>query len=224
MSARKVRSAAARSAAARSAAALAGLVLAVATAGCGIIGSGHAAGPDGAAGAAGPATTAGAGAPRRTVSHSDAPTAAAIARARTTHELPTPAARPRVLGGWPSPGQAIREFATTYVNWSAATIAGRLRALEGVSVGQARALLAQTAGEVGRDTELRAGEIANSGTVEGIAPLRGRRYVYAVVTRERTSAARDAAYDGLRPAWHVALATVTRIGGLWVLSRWDPES
>ena len=48
---------------------------------------------------------------------------------------------------------------------------------------------------------------------------------YAVVTRERTTAANTSAYRGLAPAWHVSLATVTQVsGGLWVLSAWQPEN
>jgi hypothetical protein len=67
--------------------------------------------------------------------------------------------------------------------------------------------------------------VANSGTVEAVAPVRGRPHVYAVVTRERTSAARGGAYRGLAPAWHVSVATVTRLpDGLWVLSGWQPEN
>jgi hypothetical protein len=46
-----------------------------------------------------------------------------------------------------------------------------------------------------------------------------------VVTREQTTATNTTAYEGLRPAWHVALATAVRMGdGTWVLSRWQPES
>ena len=61
-----------------------------------------------------------------------------------------------------------------------------------------------------QDYELQRGGIANSGTVEAVAPLPGRRDQYVVVTRERTTATDTTAYQGLRPAWHVALATVVR--------------
>ena len=81
------------------------------------------------------------------------------------------------------------------------------------------------AGEVASDTELHRGRIANSGTVETVGPLPGHMNEYAVVTRERTSAADDAAYRGLAPEWHVSVATVTRVGGgRWALSGWQPES
>ena len=116
-------------------------------------------------------------------------------------------------------------FATTYVNWTATTVGARLHSLAQVSVGQARSAMSQAAGEAARDVVLRRGGIANSGTIEAIGPVAGRRDAYAVVTRERTSASHDGAYRGLSPAWHVAVATVTRVsGGLWVLSGWQPEN
>ena len=99
-----------------------------------------------------------------------------------------------------------------------------LRALSEVSVGQARSMLSTAADQVRRDYELRRGQVGNSGAVEAIAPVRGHGDQYAVVTRERTTAANTNAYQGLAPAWHVALATVTRVRGLWVLSAWQPES
>ena len=58
---------------------------------------------------------------------------------------------------------------------------------------------------------------------EGV-PWAGVRRQYLVVTRELTTASNTTAYDGLRPAWHVALATVARIGGAWVVSDWKPQS
>ena len=60
--------------------------------------------------------------------------------------------------------------------------------------------------------------------MEAIAPVRRRSDQYAVVTRERTTASNTDAYQGLAPAWHVAVATVTRVRGLWVLSAWQPEN
>jgi hypothetical protein len=130
-----------------------------------------------------------------------------------------------VAGGWRTPAGAVTAFAITYVNWTAATVAARLRGLAAASVGQARAVTARAAAEVARDRELHEGDVANSGTVEAVAPVRGRPNAYAVVTRERTTAARGGAYRGLRPAWHVSVATVTRLpGGLWVLSGWQPEN
>jgi hypothetical protein len=79
---------------------------------------------------------------------------------------------------------------------------------------------AQTAG----DYELRRGGIANHGTVEAVAPLRGSPGTYVVVTRESTTASATTAYQGLRPAWHVTLAGVRRQPrGGWVVDRWQPE-
>jgi hypothetical protein len=146
------------------------------------------------------------------------------AAAPTTNEVPTPAPGQTVAGGWPSPARAVEEFATAYVNWDYRTVSLRLRSLSQVSVGQARTMLSTAAAEVSRDYELRRGQIANRGAVEAIGPVRGHSDEYAVVTRERTTAANTNAYQGLAPAWHVALATVTRVRGLWVLRAWQPES
>ena len=83
-----------------------------------------------------------------------------------------------------------------------------MQALAGQSVGQARSAMELTAAQTGSDYELRRGGIANSGTVEAVAPLAGQPDRYAVVTRERTTATATDAYQGLQPAWHVAVATV----------------
>jgi hypothetical protein len=151
--------------------------------------------------------------------------AARVARADRTHEVPTPAPRQAVIGGWPTPIQAVEVFTTAYINWTAADVSARLRALAEVSVGQARSAMSLAAGETAQDSELQRGGIANSGLVEAIGPVRGRDDEYAVVTRELTTATNRSAYRGLEPAWHVSLATVTPIrGGLWVLSDWQPEN
>ncbi len=100
-----------------------------------------------------------------------------------------------------------------------------MRALATISVGQARAAVALLASQSAQDYELRRGGIANSGTVRAVAPVRGAGHEYAVVTVERTTATNTSAYDGLRPAWHLALATVARVrGGGWAVSSWQPES
>ena len=66
---------------------------------------------------------------------------------------------------------------------------------------------------------------AAQGTVEAVASLPGHNNQYVVVTLESTTATNTTAYQGLRPAWHVALATVTeQRPGAWVLSAWQPES
>ncbi|HEY3771629.1 MAG TPA: hypothetical protein VGL69_01435 [Solirubrobacteraceae bacterium] len=147
-----------------------------------------------------------------------------VARADRTHEVPTPRRRERVVGGWPTPEQAVRAFATAYVNWTAANVSARLKALARRSIGQARATLELQAREVAADRELHRGRIANTGTVEAVGALTGSPHRYAVVTRERTSATDDAAYRGLASEWHVSVATVTLLGRRWVLSGWQPES
>jgi len=195
-------------------AALAGLALA----GCGLAGCGLGAGPA----STGTATRTATGTATRAAA---AGAAAKLARAQRTHEYPTPVPRQRVIGGWRSAVQAVQVFATTYINWSAGTVSPRLRALAEVSVGQARSAMSLAAAQTAHDYELQRGGIANSGVVEAIAPVLDQPDQYAVVTRETTTATRTTAYQGLTPAWHVALATVTRVqGGLWVLSAWQPEN
>ena len=116
-------------------------------------------------------------------------------------------------------------FARTFINWSSATLQARFSALAQVSLGQARSLLALAASQAAHDYELQRSRVANSGTVEAVAPLPGSPGHYVVVTRERTTATGSADYRGLPPAWHVTLAAVARVfGGLWVVSAWQPES
>ncbi|MGI9184485.1 MAG: hypothetical protein ACR2GZ_05890 [Solirubrobacteraceae bacterium] len=152
-------------------------------------------------------------------------TSAAVAQAQRTHEYPSPRRPQRALGGISSPALAVAAFASGYINWTAATVTGRMRGLAALSVGQARAAMTLAAAQTAQDYELRRGGIANSGTVEAIAPVRGQRDRYAVVTRELTTASGTDAYRGLRPSWHVALATVTpAASGGWVVSSWQPEN
>jgi hypothetical protein len=131
--------------------------------------------------------------------------------------------------------QAIRRFAEQYVNWTAADVARRLTALARASVGQARSEMTLTASQVHADPTLGEAGIANHGTVEAVAPLAAWRYGYVVVTREWTSATYTTAYQGLAPAWHVILVTVSRVPGTptrrgravrsrWAVSVWQPES
>jgi hypothetical protein len=152
-------------------------------------------------------------------------TKAAVAQAQRTHEYPSPRPPQRALGGLASPVLAVAAFANGYINWTAATVTGRMRGLAALSVGQARAAMTLAAAQTAQDYELRRGGIANSGTVEAIATVRGQRDRYAVVTRELTTASGTDVYRGLRPSWHVALATVTPVtGGGWVVSSWQPEN
>jgi hypothetical protein len=151
---------------------------------------------------------------------------ASVARAQTTHEYPSPASRrQRAAGGSATAIQAIRTFARAYINWSAQTVAADMRTLAARSIGQARSALQLAAAQTSNDYELRRGGIANRGSVQAIAPLPRFKHRYVVVTRETTSATATDAYQGLRPAWHVAIATaVSMPGGRWVLSGWQPES
>lgn len=151
---------------------------------------------------------------------------AKVAQADRTHEYPasSPAVqRPSIAA--PSAVVAIRMFATAYINWNAHTVAADLRVLAAVSIGQARSAMQLAAAGAARDYELQRGGIANRGQVEALAPLAGSRNQFVVVTREQTTAVNSAAYQGLKPAWHVTVATVSRLGpGRWVLSGWQPES
>ena len=155
-----------------------------------------------------------------------APGGSAVARAQATHEYPaTGQPRERAIGAALSGAAAVGSFASAYINWSADTVSSDMRALAARSIGQARSAVQLAAAETAGDYELQRGGIANSGVVEAIAPLRGRPDQYAVVTRELTTATATTAYQGLQPAWHVAIATVSEIApGEWVVSGWQPES
>lgn len=149
-----------------------------------------------------------------------------LGQAQTHHEYPAPPAPPeRVRQAAATAVDAVRGFATAYINWTAATVSARMRALAALSVGQARAAMELAAAQTAGDYELKRGGIANRGMVEAVAPLAGHPDEFAVVTRERTTATNTAAYAGLRPAWHVSLATAVRVApGQWTVSRWQPES
>lgn len=158
--------------------------------------------------------------PQRTMTRSK------LAQAQATHEYaspPTPAQTANTGPGGPL--TAIRRFAGRYINWQADTVTQRMRSLAAQSVGQARSEMELAAAHTAGDYELQRGGIANRGTVEAIAPLSGHAGQYVVVTREQTTATATSAYDGLRPGWHLALATVVQLPtGHWALSRWQPES
>jgi hypothetical protein len=149
-----------------------------------------------------------------------------LAQVRTSHEYPSPTPPAQTASRAAADAvRAIRRFATAYINWNALTVAADLRALAGQSVGQARSALELAAAQTASDYELQRGGIANNGTVEAIAPLPGAGDRYVVVTRESTTATNTSAYEGLAPAWHVALATVTQLAPAhWVVSGWQPEN
>src|ERR1700743_2501538 len=116
--------------------------------------------------------------------------------ARGTGTTP-PAPAQRALGGWRSPVQAVQVFAQTYINWTADTVATHLHVLAQAAIGQARSAMTLAAGQVGQHSAIARGGVANSGIVEGIAPVTSQRNVYAVVTRERTTATHTNAYQGV---------------------------
>ncbi len=149
-----------------------------------------------------------------------------LARAQVTHEYPSPPPHPQTaVAASASAAQAVRVFALGYVNWNADTVVAQMRRLANRSIGQARSAMQLAAAQTAGDYELQRGGIANHGTVEAVAPLRGAGARYVVVTREWTTATLSAAYQGLRPAWHVAVASVSELSqGQWVVSGWQPES
>jgi hypothetical protein len=148
-----------------------------------------------------------------------------LQQAERTHEYPSPAPPRESAPGNPSAIQAVSAFATAYINWTAQTVSGQMSVLARVSVGQARSAMILAAAQTADDYELQRGGVSNQGTVEAVAPLAGHRGEYVVVTRELTTATDTTVYQGLQPAWHVTVATVTQLApGQWVLSGWQPES
>jgi hypothetical protein len=120
---------------------------------------------------------------------------------------------------------AIRAFASAYINWNAQSVAADMRMLAAHSIDQARSAMQLAAADTAQDYELQRGGIANAGTVEAIAALRHSRSRYVVVTLERTTASNTTAYQGLRAAWHLAIATVVQTApNQWVLSGWQPQN
>jgi hypothetical protein len=152
--------------------------------------------------------------------------ASRLARAQATHEYPSPAPRLQTAAApSTSAAHAVRAFALGYINWNADTVGAQMRRLANRSIGQARSAMQLAAAQTAGDYELQRGGIANHGTVEAVAPLGGAGARYAVVTREWTTATLSTAYQGLRPAWHVAVASVSELApGQWVVSGWQPES
>ena len=124
-----------------------------------------------------------------------------------------------------APIAAITAFATAYINWTAQTVGADMQRLAAASIGQARSAMQLAAAQTANDYELQRAGIANSGEVEALAPLRGHPDQYVVVTREVTTATATNAYQGLAPAWHVAIAIVAQAApGVWVVAGWQPES
>ena len=150
----------------------------------------------------------------------------AIAQAQATHEYPSPPPPPQTAtGAAPTAARAVRAFATAYINWNAQTVSADMRALAARSVGQARAAMTLAAAETAGDYELQRGGIANSGTVEAVAPLPGTPASTSWSRASRRPPRNTTAYQGLQPAWHVALATCQRCPvARWALSGWQPEN
>ncbi len=148
-----------------------------------------------------------------------------VAVAQSTHEYPSPKPPPQIASSTSSDAVgAVRSFASAYINWTADTVTADMRGLAARSIGQARSALELAAAQTASDYQLQQGGISNSGTVEAVAPMASAPDQYIVVTRESTTASNTTAYQGLRPAWHVAIATVSHVQGGWVVSGWQPEN
>jgi hypothetical protein len=153
------------------------------------------------------------------------PSRSPLAVAQATHEYPSPRPPRQFAPGSRGAAEAVSQFAGAYINWDAGSVSADMQALARQSVGQARSEMELAAAQTGSDYELQRGGIANSGTVEVVAPLPGQPGSYVVVTRERTTATATTAYQGLQPAWHVAIATVLQVTpGRWAVSAWQPQS
>ncbi len=165
-------------------------------------------------------------APRPAPTSSPSPPARSpLAIAQATHEYPSPRPPRQSAPGSRGAAQAVSEFAAAYINWNAGSVSADMQALAWQSVGQARSAMELAAAQTGSDYELQRGGIANSGTVEVVAPQPGQPGRYVVVTREQTTATATTAYQGLQPAWHVAIATAVQVTpGRWAVSAWQPQS
>ena len=156
------------------------------------------------------------------------PQARAVAQANARHQYPGPAPPAQRAPGASSPAQAVTAFARMYINWNAGDVAARMARLARLSIGQARSELALAATAVRTDASLSQGRISNSGSVEAVARLAGSHDRYVVITREATTSSASSAYQGLAPAWHLTLASVTALGTpsgrRWVISGWQPEN
>jgi hypothetical protein len=148
-----------------------------------------------------------------------------MAIAQATHEYPGPPVRQTASAPAGNPVSAVEAFAAAYINWNARSVAQDMGRLAARSIGQARSAMQLAAIQTAQDYELARAGVANEGAVEAIGPVLGRPGQYAVVTLERTTASDSTAYAGLGAAWHVAVATVTRVApARWVLSGWQPEN
>jgi hypothetical protein len=205
--------------------------------------------PPGVAAARAARIAAGAGAGAGAGARTGAGRAPGAVPAVTHNEVPTPPGpQERTAAAAATAPAAVRSFAERYINWTASDVAAHLRQLAADSVGQARSAMALAARQTGADPELAEAGVANHGVVEAVAVLdgsggqrvsgghsgsgarrgsggqRGSGDRWVVVTRESTTATDSTAYQGLAPAWHLAVATVVRRRGGWVVSGWQPEN
>jgi hypothetical protein len=123
----------------------------------------------------------------------------------------------------PTPQAALGRYARIYLDWTTPRVVAIQHELASLSLGQARALAQQAAATAGRDTQLQAGQIANSGQVISLAPGQaGANGQWVIVTSELTTGAGD--YQGLPPTLHIIYARVTDTPQGWVVSGWQPQN
>jgi hypothetical protein len=123
----------------------------------------------------------------------------------------------------PTPQAALERYARIYLNWTSARVIAIQHQLAAISLGQARALAQQAAATAGRDTELKASQIANSGQVLSLAPgQNAARGQWVIDTSELTTGAGD--YAGLPPTLHIIYARVTDTPPGWVVNEWQPQN
>ncbi|HSC04326.1 MAG TPA: hypothetical protein VLC49_13425, partial [Solirubrobacteraceae bacterium] len=98
--------------------------------------------------------------------HRRAPTTPSkLTQAQVTHEYPSPPPPAQTAtGATSSAAQAVRAFATAYINWTAKSVAGDMASLAARSIGQARSAMTLAAAQTADDYELQRGGISNHGT------------------------------------------------------------
>jgi hypothetical protein len=121
----------------------------------------------------------------------------------------------------PSAEAAVERFGELYVNWTYRTLVDHRRRLAAMAVGEASATQRRAVAETARDDELRASRIANEGVIVALSTARGSGDRWVLVTRERTTG--EDVYEALPATYHVTLATVVKVPGGWVVSRWEPQ-
>ncbi len=122
-----------------------------------------------------------------------------------------------------TPQAALEQYALTYINWTAKTVAQVQRRLASTSQGSARAQALQAAASYSHDTTLLKSHVTNTGTVVTVAHGEGAAARdWVVVTRETTTGEGD--YAGLPAQLHITYAQLTHTKTGWVVTTWSPQT